>query len=95
MCLYYLTDRPKDAKWLTSEERDWIEQELENEKMSQKTEKVEKGSKLAVFKSPILWSFAFTYFGVYTGVYALSFWLPTLLGVFQENYQIRRLVLLR
>ena len=82
MCFYYLTDRPKDAKWLTSEERDWIERELENEKMSQKTEKVEKGSKLAVFKSPKLWSFAFTYFGVYTGVYALSFWLPTIIGGF-------------
>ena len=82
MCFYYLTDRPKDAKWLTSEERDWIERELENEKMSQKTEKVEKGSKLAAFKSPKLWSFAFTYFGVYTGVYALSFWLPTIIGGF-------------
>ena len=82
VCLYYLTDRPKAAKWLTSEERDWIEQELENEKMSQKTKKTEKTSKLAAFKNPILWSFAFTYFGVYTGVYALSFWLPTIIGSF-------------
>ena len=82
LCFYYLTDRPKAAKWLTSEERDWIEQELENEKMSQKTKKTEKVSKLAAFKNPILWSFAFTYFGVYTGVYALSFWLPTIIGSF-------------
>lgn len=82
MCLFYLTDRPKAAKWLTSEERDWIEQELENERMSQKAKKTEKVSKLAAFKNPVLWSFAFTYFGVYTGVYALSFWLPTIIGSF-------------
>ncbi|MCQ6277448.1 MFS transporter [Bacillus sp. V3B] len=82
MCFYYLTDRPRDAKWLKSDERDWIEQELENEKMSQKTKKTEKTSKLAAFKNPILWSFAFTYFSVYTGVYALSFWLPTIIGSF-------------
>ena len=79
ICYYYLTDRPRDAKWLTSEERDWIEEELENEKRSQVTEKT---SKLAAFKSPKLWSFAFTYFAVYTGVYALSFWLPTIIDSF-------------
>ncbi|WP_338448815.1 MFS transporter [Niallia oryzisoli] len=79
VCLVYLTDRPRDAKWLSSEEKDWIEKELENEKVNQKTEKT---SKLAAFKNPVLWSFAFTYFAVYTGVYALSFWLPTIIDSF-------------
>ena len=32
-------DRPRDAKRLSNEEGDWIEKELENEKMNQKTEK--------------------------------------------------------
>ena len=79
ICFYYLTDRPKDAKWLSSEERDWIENELENEKKNQTEGKT---SKLAAFKQPKLWAFAFTYFGVYTGVYALSFWLPTIINSF-------------
>ena len=79
VCFYYLTDRPRDAKWLTSEERNWLEKELENEKMGQTEEKT---SKLAAFKNPKLWSFAFTYFAVYTGVYALSFWLPTIINRF-------------
>ena len=30
--LFYLTDRPTDAKWLTAEERDWIVGELQREK---------------------------------------------------------------
>jgi ACS family tartrate transporter-like MFS transporter len=79
VCFGYLTNRPKDAKWLTSEEQNWIEQELENEKVMNTAEKT---SKLAILKTPKLWSFAFTYFGVYTGVYALSFWLPTIIHNF-------------
>ncbi len=79
VCLYYLTDRPRDAKWLAIEEREWIEKELENEKMTKTGEKI---SKLAAFKNSKTWIFAFTYFGVYTGVYALSFWLPTIIDSF-------------
>ncbi len=30
--LFYLTDRPKNARWLTVEEQDWITNELEEEK---------------------------------------------------------------
>jgi ACS family tartrate transporter-like MFS transporter len=31
---FYLTDRPRDAKWLEPEERDWIDGELERERNS-------------------------------------------------------------
>ncbi|MCQ6282416.1 MFS transporter [Bacillus sp. EB600] len=79
ICFYYLTNRPRDAKWLTGEEKEWIEQELENERAMNKEEKA---PKMAVLKNGKLWSFAFTYFGVYTGVYALSFWLPTIIHNF-------------
>lgn len=79
ICFYYLTNRPRDAKWLTNEEKEWIEQELENERAMNKEEKA---PKMAVLKNGKLWSFAFTYFAVYTGVYALSFWLPTIIHNF-------------
>jgi MFS transporter, ACS family, tartrate transporter len=32
--LFYLTDWPREAKWLTTEERDWISAELEKEKQA-------------------------------------------------------------
>jgi len=32
--LFYLPDRPKDAKWLTAEERDWLTATLDSEKQS-------------------------------------------------------------
>ena len=31
-CLFYLTDYPKDARWLPQDERDWISGELENQR---------------------------------------------------------------
>lgn len=34
--LFYLTDRPMQAKWLTSAEREWISRELEQEKLAKK-----------------------------------------------------------
>ena len=82
VCFYYLTDRPKDAKWLSSEERNWIMKELENESSMQKEEKV---PKFALLKRPKIWSFIFTYFAVSASVYALSFWTPTILNSFSGD----------
>ena len=82
VCFYYLTDRPKDAKWLSSEERNWIMKELENENSMQKEEKV---PKFALLKKPKIWSFIFTYFAVSASVYALSFWTPTIINSFSGD----------
>ena len=79
VCFYYLTDRPRDAKWLSSEERNWIEKELEKEISMQKEEKT---PKFALLKKPKIWSFIFTYFAVSTSVYAFSFWMPTIIDSF-------------
>ena len=32
--LFYLTDRPKHAHWLQPDERDWIANTLENERLA-------------------------------------------------------------
>src|SRR5690606_14700405 len=31
MCIFYLTDRPKDAKWLTADERTWLQGRMDAE----------------------------------------------------------------
>jgi len=36
VALFYLTDRPRQAAWLTEDERQWIEQELETETRAKK-----------------------------------------------------------
>ena len=75
--LFYLTDRPSKAKWLTQEEINWLEGELNVER--QKALKLNKPSKLAMLKDATVWKLAIFYFAGYTGVYGLSFWVPTII----------------
>lgn len=75
--LFYLTDRPSKAKWLTQEEINWLEGELDVER--QKSLKLNKPSKRAMIKDATVWKLAIFYFAGYTGVYGLSFWVPTII----------------
>lgn len=34
LCLFVLTDRPRNAAWLNAQERDWLESELCNEQQA-------------------------------------------------------------
>jgi MFS family permease len=82
---FYLKDRPADAKWLTSEEKTWLTAELAAEKSV-----TEKGNKhvgiASAFTSGRVWMLAFIYFGFIYGLYALAFFLPTIIAGFQALY---------
>ncbi len=74
--LFYLTDRPKHARWLPDDERDWITAELESEKEAKL-----QSSPLhiaAAFKHREVIFLTIAYFLVVTSAYGLTFWLPTL-----------------
>ncbi|MFJ7825394.1 MFS transporter [Psychrobacillus sp. NPDC096623] len=75
--LFYMTNRPTNAKWLTQEEKDWLEGELEAERQASK--KVNKVSKLEMLKDLKIWKLSLLYFAAYTGIYGLSFWMPTII----------------
>lgn len=75
--LFYLTDRPKDAKWLTEEEKTWLEGELKAEHEAKV--KVNNYSKKEVFKNADVWMLGFAYFTSLVGMYALSFWMPSII----------------
>lgn len=75
--IFYLTDRPSKAKWLSAEEVKWLEGELDIER--QAALKLNKPSKLAMLKDATIWKLAAFYFAGYTGVYGLSFWVPTII----------------
>lgn len=81
--IFFLTNRPRDAKWLTAEERDWLENELEQEREASR--KVNKVSKLAMLKDATVWKLSAFYFAGYTGVYGLSFWIPSIIKSLSEN----------
>ena len=73
--LFLLTDRPREAKWLTPAEREWLTAKLEAEARAKRT-----GGGLTVWQAlrlPNVWLLALGIFATNTGGYAFTFWLPT------------------
>ena len=73
--LFLLTDRPRDAKWLSAPERDHLEGVLAGESRAKDaTGKVSVGQAL---RTRNVWLLALGIFATNTGGYALAFWMPT------------------
>jgi ACS family tartrate transporter-like MFS transporter len=73
--IFLLTDRPRDAKWLTSNERDWLQAKLDAEAQAKRSE-----GDITVWQAlrlPNVWLLALGIFATNTGGYAFGFWLPT------------------
>jgi MFS transporter, ACS family, tartrate transporter len=74
---FLLPNRPAEAKFLTPEERDWIQAEL----LREEQQKLEQHHR-SVFQTMVnsrVWLLAAIEFGVCIGIYTLSFWAPQLL----------------
>ncbi|ACU36581.1 MFS transporter [Actinosynnema mirum] len=80
---FYLADSPKDAKWLTKEEQDWLTTALSKEDAGKGPQK-HHGLK-AAFGSGRVWMLSLIYFGFIYGLYTLAFFLPTIISGFQES----------
>jgi ACS family tartrate transporter-like MFS transporter len=74
---FYLTDRPRDAKWLPEAEQRWIEGELEGEHAERSHDELH--NIWRSLRKPVVLLLALIGFFEYTGGYALLFWLPTIL----------------
>lgn len=72
---FYLTDKPRDAKWLNTEEKAAIEHELEKEQL-QKANKGPSSWRAAMF-NPVVLYFTLIYFTIQVSVYGVLFYLPT------------------
>jgi ACS family tartrate transporter-like MFS transporter len=72
--IFYLTDWPKDARWLPQEERDWITGELEREKRTKKAVKPLTMWQAVRHRDVVL--LTLVYFFIVTANYGLNFWLP-------------------
>ena len=75
--LRYLTDRPQQADWLGSKERDWIIRELEKGKKNKKEFRPYSFWMALRHRDVILLSVC--YFFAVNGNYGIAFWLPTIL----------------
>jgi MFS family permease len=76
----YLTDRPSEAHWLTAAERDWLETTLERERAHRDgVRKYRLGEALTNDRVLLL---GVLYFGLVTGLYGVTFWLPQIVKGF-------------
>src|SRR6478735_11745047 len=75
---FLMTDRPRDAKWLSSDEREWLATTMDAELAAKS-----KGSSHNFFaglkdKRTIVYSAL--YFGLVCGIYGLGLWMPTIVA---------------
>lgn len=82
---FYLVDKPADAKWLTPAERDWLTEAISTEEKPH-AQKHGKGALKAAFSSGRVWTLSLIYFGFIYGLYALAFFLPTIIAGFQDQF---------
>lgn len=83
-CWFYLTDRPAKAGWLEADEKLWLETTLDLERSM-----AEVGQHWPLKKAlshPRILALAFIYFGITYGLYAVGFFLPTIVASFQQQY---------
>jgi D-galactonate transporter len=71
---FWLEDRVKEAQWLTPQERELIARDIALEESG----KVD-GSLGRVLSDGRVWLSAFIYFAIVSGLYGITFWLPTII----------------
>ncbi|MFB9906679.1 MFS transporter [Allokutzneria oryzae] len=82
---FYLTDRPAQARWLTEEERDWLSGTLAAEERETQAKHSHWTLRKAL-TSPRILALAVVYGGIVYGLYALSFFLPTIIAGFEQQF---------
>ncbi|MCP2262356.1 Major Facilitator Superfamily protein [Streptoalloteichus tenebrarius] len=83
----FLTDGPARARWLAPEEREWLTAELAAEQAA--TERSHGWSLRRALTHPRVLGLAVVYAGVVYGLYALGFFLPTIIAGFEQQYGTR------
>lgn len=81
---WYLTDRPQQAVWLTTHEREWLHRTMETEQAE--TASAGHHSLAASLRDPRVWGLGAVYFGLGYTLFALSFFLPTIVAGFAQTF---------
>ena len=75
--IYYLNSSIEESKWLTSEEKALLAQNLVAEDKHKTQHKL-----IDAFKSGKVWALCAIYFTLMIGLYGIAFWLPTIVKAF-------------
>jgi len=80
---FYLTDRPADATWLATDERNWLAERLELERRHRET--LHSYTVTQALVNPRVIGLSLVYFGAVATNYGLSFFLPQIVKAFGLN----------
>ena len=80
---FYLVDSPREAKWLNAREKEWLTTALEKENQQKGTAHAR--VRTVLFNGRV-WLLCLIYFGFIYGLYALAFFLPTIISGFQQQF---------
>lgn len=84
VALFWLVDSPRQAKWLNDDEKSWLIAELEAEHQHKQGQHPH--SVRSVMGNSRVWMLCLIYFGFIYGLYALAFFLPTIIAGFQQQF---------
>ena len=84
VALFWLEDSPRQAKWLNEDEKSWLIAELEAEHQHKQGQHPH--SVRSVMGNSRVWMLCLIYFGFIYGLYALAFFLPTIIAGFQQQF---------
>ncbi len=82
---FYLVDSPAKAKWLNPDEKTWLTNALETEKKETAASNKHVSAR-TVFSNGRVWILSAIYFGFIYGLYALAFFLPTIIAGFEGQF---------
>ncbi|MBH3458203.1 MULTISPECIES: MFS transporter [Pseudomonas] len=77
LAVFLLSDGYQKAPWLSDSERQLIARDLAADAASKPSTTGD--SVWAVLTNPLIWTFGFVYFCIQSGVYAINFWLPSII----------------
>lgn len=80
MAFFVLPDKPRDARWLRDDEKRSLEAKIEAE--IRLRESLHSFTLKQAVKTPRVIALSLIYFGLVTGMYGLSFWMPQILKSF-------------
>lgn len=82
---HWLPDKPRNAKWLSDEDKDLIERYLASEDVGEESSHSDLRALGPVLRDPIIWLVVIAYFTHQIAVYSLSYFLPSMIKSYDAN----------
>ena len=82
---HWLPDKPRNAKWLSDEDKDLIERYLASEDVGEESSHSDLRALGPVVRDPIIWLVVIAYFTHQIAVYSLSYFLPSMIKSYDAN----------